>query len=326
MRWLFGIVLGLAVLYGGYWFVGARMVEAGAERFLAGLEADGVEVRYADLSLHGFPSRFDTTLSDFSFDDPATGIGWSAPFVQVFALSYQPNRIIAVWPDSQQIRLPGQTVTLAADRLRASASAAPNRSLPLRNLTVESGAARLVSDLGWTVSLTDALAALRNNPAGGPAYDLWLKLDGVAPPEPAMRALDPAGARPSALSLLQIDAAVALDQPIDRAMAGPPLIQRIDLRSAELHWGEMLLQASGELAPDGYGLAEGRILLRVTDWRGAIEAATNAGMIAPEFAPTWLSMAENLAQGSETVELPLVFRNGGISFGLFQLGPAPRLR
>lgn len=326
MRWLIGTCLGLAVLYGGYWFVGARTISTGAEDLLAGLAEDGFAISYEDVSLRGFPSRFDTTLTGFSIDDPQSGLGWSAPFVQVLALSYQPNRIIVIWPDSQQLRLPGQRLTLAADRLRASASAAAQAALPLQALTVESGAARLVSDLGWTVAMAGGLAALRLDPTDEPSYDLWLSLEGVAPPEAIMRALDPDGMRPKALSLIQVDAALTFDDPIDRYLTLSPQVQHIDLRAADLHWGDILLQARGELEPDAAGLAEGLITLRVTDWRGAIGAAAVSGMIAPDFVPTWLSMAENLSQGSDTVELPLVFRNGLISFGLFQLGPTPRLR
>ena len=123
MRTLFVVVALLAALYGGYWFIGQSQIERRAEAALADLEARGWDVAYSDLSTTGFPSRFDTTVSDIALTSPDGGIAWAAPFVQVFALSYRPNRIIAAWPDMQSLAVGGQRLDIAAQGLRASASA-----------------------------------------------------------------------------------------------------------------------------------------------------------------------------------------------------------
>ena len=104
MKFLLGLVTALAVLYGGYWFVGQRAVERGAAAAFDQMAADGWEATHAGISTIGFPSRFDTTVTAPRLVDMATGVGWEAPWIQVFALSYLPNEVIALFPEEQAIR------------------------------------------------------------------------------------------------------------------------------------------------------------------------------------------------------------------------------
>ena len=76
------------------------------------------------------------------------------------------------------------------------------------------------------------------------------------------------------------------------------------------------------------GLAEGRIELRLSNWRKAIPVAVALGLVTPEVAPTWENVFAVLSEQSaspEDLDLPLVFQRGRMSLGPLPLGPAPRL-
>ena len=90
MRGLIWLTVILAGLWGGWWLVGSRGVEAAARGWFDAEVAQGRVATYETLAVRGFPSRFDVTVTAPRLSDPARGIGWQAPFVQVFSLSYKP--------------------------------------------------------------------------------------------------------------------------------------------------------------------------------------------------------------------------------------------
>ncbi|MDZ4134328.1 MAG: DUF2125 domain-containing protein, partial [Paracoccaceae bacterium] len=111
MRVLLAVVLGLAMLWGGYWFVGARALEQGGAAWFADQTAQGRIAMRDSFGVRGFPNRFDLTVEGLRLADPATGYGWQAPFVQIFSLTYKPWHIIAALPPEQQFQTPGQAIT-----------------------------------------------------------------------------------------------------------------------------------------------------------------------------------------------------------------------
>ncbi|RYG91843.1 DUF2125 domain-containing protein [Loktanella sp. IMCC34160] len=330
MRKLIVLALVLAGLYGGYWAVGANQIRGGAQTALDGMTAEGLTVQYAGLTTRGFPSRFDTTLTDFTIADPTTGAGWSAPWVQVLALSYRPNHVIAAFAPEQVITLaPGQSITVTSDGLRASGSVDLSTDLPLTALTAETGPIRLALPDGTALAAARGLAALRPTPAeDGATYDLFTDLEAIALPETVKALIDPEGTLPGTVAMVRADSALTLDRPLDRHLgSGPaPALQAITLRDARIVWADMTLAATGDLtiAPDG--TPDGRIEIGATGWERMIDLAVAAGAIDPGVAPTWVNMGRSMANGGPTVTLPLIFQNGRMSLGPFPLGPAPRLR
>lgn len=73
MRRLTFIVLILAAIYAGYWFIGVGAMEKSAADQFNDLEKSGWQVDYTDLSTAGFPSRFDTTVNDLTLTTPGWG-------------------------------------------------------------------------------------------------------------------------------------------------------------------------------------------------------------------------------------------------------------
>lgn len=328
MRKLTYLVLALAAIYAGYWFIGASAVEKGMKSQIAKMNEAGWDISFSDLSTEGFPSRFDTSATDLSLTTPNAGLTWTAPFVQANALSYQPNNVIAVFPDQQEITIDGQSIVVNSDGLRANVAVAAGTDLDLSNLTAEVGAMTLELTSGPLTSITDGLIAVR--PSGAPlTYDAFLNLDNLALP-PALRAvLDPSGSLPDTFSQTVIDAQVTFDAKLDRhALSAKklPLIDKIVLNGATLSWGTIELRGSGELTIDLGGVPTGQITLNAQNWPDVLQIATKTGVIDPQIANTMRNAGRLLSGGSTDISLPLNFSNGLMSIGPIPLGPAPRFR
>ena len=326
MRALVWVVVAAAVVWGGYWFVGARALETGAQAWFQAQTDAGLVAERSDLSVSGFPNRFDMTVTDLRLEDPGTGYGWTAPFVQVLSLSYRPWHIIAAFANAQQVRTPWQDFEVASDKLQGSVVIVPGINLALDRLTLIGDALRVTSDHGWTTSLDTLRLATRQVGTDGTRHEIGLEMLGLKP-DPAVTAALPDF--PETLEKLRLDATVTLTAPLDRrAGQSPPGASQIDVKEVRLVWGTLALSGSGSIATSADGLAEGRILLRLTNWREAIPLAVAAGLIKPEVVPTWQNMFALLAAQTgdpEDLDLPLVFANGRMSLGPLPLGPAPRM-
>lgn len=325
MRSLMMLVMALATLYGGYWFVGSAGVKRGAFALQERLAQQGWQAQWADLRVQGFPSRFDTELEAPSLTDTAGTFGWQAPLLEILALSYRPNEVILAFPPAQEIVLPDQRLDVDSARMRASAKVAAALSLPLDHATLEAESLKLRSSLGWQARADKLLFAFRQG-AAPEHYDLYLSASPVVLPAEVMRLVDPQAQMPAAIATLRADMTLGFDAPLALARAGEPALQSISVREVQLDWGEVSLSGLGDLAIGADGRPEGRILLTLSDWPRAIELAVAAGFIRPEIAPTWQAAAETLAEGDPLrLQIPLTFFNGRMSLGPLPLGPAPVL-
>lgn len=310
MRALIWVVGALAALYAGFWFVARGQVESRLTAALDDLEAKGWTVAYDDLSVAGFPSRLDTTLTGLSLADPGGEVAWSTPFVQVFALSYRPNRVIAVWPPEQAVTVAGTPVTVGSEDLRASASTGFSLALPFRAATVEAQGLDLAAP-GWEVTTGHALVAARS--AGGAAYDLYLDLAGAALEQPAL-----------ALDVVRLDAQVTLDRPIDRRLEGAPVPTSLHLKEARLSRGDLALTVSGDLAAGADGVVEGELVVVAEDWLGMLDLAQTAGLL-DEGRRALFERALGMLGDEDRIEVPVTFADGRVSALGLPLLDAPRL-
>ncbi|MBE0413340.1 DUF2125 domain-containing protein [Yoonia sp.] len=323
MRNLTFLVIILAGLYGGYWFIGARAIKDNMIAGLADLRQSGWDVRYDEVETIGFPSRFDTTITDIALRSSDQQFGWQGAFVQVFALSYQPNRFIAVLPQQFSTVLQGQRFDVQNDRLRSSAAVKARRDLSLSEITVEADQVQLSAPDGTITRFDRGLAAIRASQQGENRYDIYLALDHV------FSTATMAGL-PDTLTRVAIDGAVGFDRPLDRhGLAGtgaPPVLNTLELRNLTLDTPDLSLTATGQVDIDALGVPEGRITLRTAQWRRLIDELVTAGVIAPDMQRTVMNVAQAMVTGGDVLVLPVTFQNGFMSIGPLPLGPAPRLR
>lgn len=333
MRTLLAVILLAALGWSGYWFMVSSGVKVGLGNWLEERRAEGWVAETSDITVLGFPNRIDTTLSDVELADPETGLAWEADFLQLLALSYRPNHVIAVWPPEQRLATPYDKFDLASTDMRASLILAPNTDLTLErltltaeNLTITRSGERDSTDLN---KLT--LAAERAAVDPEPSYRLGLAADGFSPALPWRLQLDPSETLPKSLDALSVDMTVTFDAPWDRFAIerARPQPRKIKVRLAEARWGQLELLLAGDLTVDDAGVPTGSLTVKARNWREILDLGVASGVVPEGLAGSLrdgLGLISQLAGNPRTLDLPLEFARGRVFLGPVPIGPAPVLR
>ncbi|PZX15777.1 hypothetical protein LX81_02410 [Palleronia aestuarii] len=319
------IVLAAAIAWSVWWFVGSTALERQLRSGIEEMRAAGWEIALDDLSVRGFPNRFDTTFDTIRATDPDRNVTWEAPFFQILALSYRPNRIIAILPDTQRIEGDFGTVDVATDRARGSVLFRPNTALTLDHSEFVIEELDLAGPEG-RYTMEELLFATRL-PVGsddGSVQNVGLTI----------RNLDLSGGLeetpgPARIDYATLNADISLDAPLDRhAFSEPPRITGMELTTFRIDWGEVRLTAEGSVEIGADGRPEGVIDVELENWEAALDRAAALGLVEQDDVAGIRQAAGLLSGfggGGETMALPLTFRDGQMTFGPVPLGPAPRL-
>ncbi|RME15289.1 MAG: DUF2125 domain-containing protein [Alphaproteobacteria bacterium] len=324
------VVAGLA--WGAYWWAGASALERGLAAWLEARRAEGWVASAERLEVHGFPNRFDTTFSGLSLADPHTRVAWTAPDFRLFALSYRPNRLIALWPGPQTFATPDGTFELQGEPFRASFALGADRRLTLGPVTFELGAARILSDKGQETRLDWGQFSMRPKPISDnpKLYDVYLDVTGLTP-DPSLRAALPGGDRlPEQIAHLRLSGSAEFDRPWDRRAIEErrPQPRRLVIDELSAEWGGLLLQARGTLDIGPGGLPEGELQATARNWREILRLAEASGALDADRARTLhraLGVVAALSGDPDTLDFPIRFSGGLASIGPVPIGPAPRL-
>lgn len=319
-----------AVLYSGYWGAGRITLPRAIEAWAEDRRAEGWQVAWSDLSLRGFPSRFDTTLTEPSFADPETGWAWQGQFLQMLALSYKPNHLIAVLPPRHQLATPDTRYQIQHKDARASLVFAGGTDFRIARATsvVEN---LEILQTNSRISAQSIRFGLRPTSESPLSYDIGLAVEGLAPSHLLKAQLDPAEVLPPALEAVNLDAALAFDAPWDRFAleTARPQPTALHIKRAEAIWGGLHLRIAADLSIDPQGFASGEITVKATNWREIIALVQNAGLIPEGAVPLLESALGSIAEMSgppNTLDMPLNVRQGRIRLGLIPLGTLPLLR
>lgn len=331
MRFLLALILAAAGMWSVYWFFGANRSQAAFETWFEERRNDGWLADYSDLSVQGFPNRFDATFRDISLADPGTGLAWRAPVFQILALSYKPHHVIAVWPQEQLLATPLGKYALASKDMRASLVLQPDSQLALERSTLT--AADFVatpSGPQGPVRIEAFSLAIERVEAGASTYRLGVAADGVQPAVSIARMIDPKGTLPDTLDALNADLTVTFDKPWNRSAIeeARPQPREIRIRLVQARWGQLELQLAGRVSVDMAGLPDGRITVKARNWRDILKLAMASGAIPQGLGSTLedaLGLISGLSGNPETLDIPLDFRNGRMLLGPVPLGPAPVL-
>ncbi|MBV7410417.1 DUF2125 domain-containing protein [Maritimibacter sp. DP1N21-5] len=326
---IIAVIVLVFVGWGGFWVVASM----GAERAFAGWFQDrrdeGWTAEYASLDTAGFPNRLDTTVTELNLFDPETGVGWSAPVLQLLALVYQPTQVIAVLPGEQTYVTPRATHDLTSDDFRASAAVRPELSLPLSRANVVMEGGRIASSLGWETRADLAKLFLRETPEGvANQYDIVLTVEGFEPDAAFLQRARRSGVVENVMEGLEIRSTITFDAPWDRAAieVRRPQPREIDLTALAASWGELELSMEGRLTVDAQGVPTGKVQVNARNWRDIIALAEASGALPRSMAQVVEQAAGLIARASgdpETLDVALGFANGMVSLGPIPLGPAP---
>lgn len=331
MRTIIGVCLFAAFAWFGYWFVGSSALENGTKAWLQDRQEQGWVADYSSLEVHGFPNRFDTTVTDFNLADPAYGWAWQVPKFQVLTLSYTPNQFTAVWPDTQTISTPHKKYNISSEDMRASIVFTPNTTLALdratmtlKNLTIRTGADQ-------ASSIISAVLATRQSDTANFAHDIAFEGKGWIPSKALKAKIDPTSLLPTDFETVVIKTTAHFDAPWDRIAieAKKPNLTRLDITAFDAKWGKVQIQATGSVTVDPDGYPTGKVAVRAKNWREMIQLAVASGALDANIGQsleTGLGLIAMLSGNQNTLDVPLSFSNRIMSLGPIPIGPAPRLK
>ncbi|AKS45183.1 hypothetical protein SAMN05444287_0275 [Octadecabacter temperatus] len=331
MRKLIALVVVAATLYGGYWFVGRSQIQSKLSEALVDIDAGDYDLTYDTLHTKGFPSRFDTTITNLEFNDPLTATSWAAPIFQLFALSYRPNEVIAVFPNEQTLTVDGEVFTLLTNDMRASGKVRANATLAFQTATIEMDYPRIRTEEGAELAMASILAAMRLTPETIQTYDLFLEARSIELPEDVRRMIDPQNQQPAIIQSLRFDSDIDLSAPIELngANTDPIGLEAISIKEFALAWGEMSLSAIGDVTPDATGLLNGSFSISARNWQQLLDLAVATGSIPEERRLLIVGMAANIDETPhvpDTLTATLTITDGQMALGPIPLGAAPLLR
>ena len=330
MKRLLFVIIAAAALYAGYWFIGSSGATAGFERWFEERRTEGWVADVESIETRGFPSRFDTTLSGISLADPDTGVAYSAPFLQIFALSYKPEHLIAVWPNEQTFSSPFGKAAITSEDMRASLIVKKNTSLALEKTNFTADTVKIQMESGETLGAVKALMAVEKTAAAQNTYKFGVDLKDVVLPEPKGLRLE-AGILPKALEYARGDVTAAFDAPWDlnALQASRPQPTRIDVRLIEAKWGQLELRLAGGFDVDTAGRATGQITIKAQNWRDILALSAATGAVPAQLLrpiEQGLSLLSGLSGNRNTLDLPLTLDAGMMKLGPIPIGPAPLFR
>lgn len=330
MRWLVSGLGVLAALAALGWFVVAWTTQRVVASWLDDRAAEGWLVNYSDLSVGGFPTGFETTLTDLDLADPDTGWVWSVPRLDLTQRAFRPDHVRADWPTTQSLASPEERLTILSDGLRSELDVQPAMRFALDAWQTTMENVEVTSSEGWTMRLPEGRLDGRRVTGETAIYDVTFSADGLVPPAPLVDRLDPAGVLPETIGTLRYEARMAFDRPWDiRAVEDRrPQITRVELGEMTASWGAMLFRAAGEVDVDGDGVPTGEIAVRAENWREMVELAVNGGALPAQLQGSVegvLGMVAGLSGQPEDIDATLGFRNGRAFLGPLPLGQAPRL-
>lgn len=331
MRKLIVIILVLAGLWAGYWWVGAGAAERAYAGWFDARRAEGWVAEVKDLRVQGFPNRFDMVADGITLADPDTGLAWDADAFQILTLSYKPNHLIAVWPGVQRLSTPDEKIDITSSDFKGSLIVKPAPNLPLDRASFVIEDMALRSTAGWTAQMDSATLATRQVEGRKNAHELHFEAQNVTPASDFVQSLSTDGVLPPVFEGVSLRATIGFDAPWDRAAiedARPqPTDIKLDLLTAK--WGEMDLQMAGKVTVDAAGLPEGEITVKAKNWRQMVALAKSSGALDPALESTVvgaLGLIAGLSGDPETIDVPLGFSGGYMTLGPLPIGRAPVLR
>lgn len=330
MKRLIFVIIAAAALYAGYWFVGSSGAQAGFEQWFEDRRAEGWHAEYQDIQTRGFPSRFDTTITEMSLADPDTGVAYNAPFVQIFALSYRPEHLIAVWSNTQSLSSPYGKAAISSDDMRASLIVQKNTSLALEKANFVAEALAVDVEAGGRFAASKALVAVQQAPAAVNRYHFGVDLKDVSLPQPKGLRLE-AGILPETLEYARGDVTASFDAAWDlqALQSQRPQPTRIDVKLIEAKWGKLELRLAGGFDVDAQGRASGKITIKAQNWRDILALGVGSGALPRQLAgpiEQGLNLLSGLSGNRNTLDLPLDLDQGQMKLGPIPLGPAPLFR
>lgn len=320
----------LALLWSLYWFGAAYVLRTSIASWFDGRTAQGWQAEFSGIATQGYPLRHMTTLTNPALADPRSGVAWQGDW-----LSFDSP---AIWPGQQTLRFADtshylsyfdQTVAVQAKNLAAELYLKAGLALEIKRLTLTAGPWE-ISDSDSTVMAAQSLELSMIQQEQPETYKIDVNATEFAPGTKMRQLLRSSETLPSDFQALELDMTVQFDRVWDRLSLEQqrPQPRQINLKLAEIQWGEMQLFATGALSVDKTGMPSGEIAIKAENWREMLVMAQASGAFPAQLldpAERVLGLLAGLGGNSGSLDITLKFRNGAIAIGPLPIGPAPRI-
>ncbi len=330
MRRLIRVLIFVAVAWSAYWFIAGYGLRSAITAWFDKQQELGWQADFSEVATAGYPTHHVTRLNNPGLADPVNGTAWSADWIEFESPAIWPGRQVLRFADTpQRLSYFDQTATVQATDLQAELQLQPGVALVLEKMALTADK-WIVAGEAAAVAGGETLDLLMEQSGQPEAYKVSARIDGFRPGMDLRDLMRSATSLPQAFETLAMDMTVTFDKPWDRSALeeSRPQPVAIDLRLAEIRWGELRLFAAGELDVDAQGIPTGEIAIKAENWRDMIAMANAAGAL-PDQAVDPVTRALNFMAGlggnPNALDLQLNFRDGFVALGPLPLGPAPRL-
>ena len=224
----------------------------GLDRWLELRRGEGWQAEVRETRTKGFPFAFETRVEGISLVDPETGLGWTAPRFDIRAEAHAPTYVEAIWPDTQEILTPHETISVEAIEIAAGLGLVPGPALALDTSDVSLISVTLRSSAGWNARLDSGELATRRL-ADPLIHDITFSARGLKPARQILELLDPLAKLPPSITTMELDMEAAFDAPWDRHAIEDrrPQPTALDIRLLKAKWGRIEFEAAGAVTVDG---------------------------------------------------------------------------
>ncbi|MCY4459457.1 MAG: DUF2125 domain-containing protein [Albidovulum sp.] len=326
LKALTAAILLLGLGWSAYWLIGGRIAKAAVEDRLR--RESSLDIRYSDISVSGFPNRFDFTIANPEIADSRSRTRWTAPFIQILSLSYDWSHLIAVWPETQAITFGDEEFIVDSSGMKASFvfERRPD-SMPERFALEFDRADVLASDRA-VGSFSGGVLAVERVGTDAEAYRI-----GIAISEAEFDSASNSGILNSADTTLSVsdlsgDIRVHFDGPPRSSDFHDllPYISEItfDSLNSSINGLDLSMDGGLEFAPSGYPVGELAVELEHPALLAEIAVAHGLAT-REEAAAIVLAVSSLLSGGSrdEAILIPILFENGAaciaISFLCYEI-------
>jgi len=319
---LLAVIIMATLAYSGWWFYAAQDLRSSVTDWFDTQRNAGLEAKYADLTVRGFPNRTDLTITQPMIAARDGTLDWRAPFLQILALSYKRGHVIVAWPDTQTLTTREGDIAVVSDGLRASVI---HDDGTLIRSNLESTVLNMTGP-NQTLAMADVNAALEKIDAAPAAYRVAVSVGSLAATPP--QATPNIG--PDSLGSLRAELELSFDQPLTtEVLSGlPPNVTEMALTRSEIRYGAVTFRVSGNATFDTDGRATGEVTLTAENWRDAIADARESGDLPTALGDglvELLSMLSTFGGARDALDVTLGLDRGTVLIGPIPVGKLPPL-
>lgn len=331
------VVVVFVAVWTAWWFAASIGLQRGIAKLVEARRASDWQAQIGDVQKLGYPLKLHTRLTDVALSPPdlssKNGIvsAIAAKRIDISAPTY--------WPGYAHVRSPFVEFDLSGPNLRAQIGAEdviadlrlrPGFAGQLDRLSLVGGNWTLELPVAGPIKGTELHVTALQQHAGQPVYDVAIDAAQVTPSQNLRRILGVSENWAAAFETVSARATVTFNQVWDKRALGRarPQPRVIDLRKAELAWGDVSIVLRGNLAVAEDGLLSGALSLQAEDWPTMLNMAEAAGYLPASFRPQAEQMLKALSAMSANptaLDLNISVTDGKMSMGFIPLGRAPRI-